>query len=156
MQCSAWIELLRRLPADLHDSLSLGIVTGSEIVVQQLIKLESDFMVIRGRMAGSTAEGRVMLVPYSHLVLVAVNKPMMEPDVQALLGGAAPADSAMVAPSPAPPAPNGTPLPAPVEPPLTGAEPAAHPPKIPVSKSVLLARLRDRLKEKAGHQRGAT
>jgi hypothetical protein len=98
MQGSAWINLLRRIPADLHDSLALGLVTGAEVVVQQLIRMESDFLIVRGRMAGSTAEARVLLVPYSHMALVAFNKPMPEAQVQEIFVKDAPA---VLAPEPA-------------------------------------------------------
>jgi hypothetical protein len=150
MQGAAWINLLRRIPANLHDALSLGLVTGSEVVVQQLIRMENDFVVVRGRMAGSTAEGRIMLVPYSHMALVALNRNMSEPDMQALLGGAETSEATSDLPAAstevpaAPPAAEATPA--------VGdqrvAAPASSSSRGAVSKSVLLARLRERLKEK--------
>ena len=147
MQGSLWINLLRRIPAELHNSLALGLVTGEEVVVQQLIKMDNDFVIVRGRMAGSTAEGRVMVVPYSHMALIALNKQIQEAEVQAIFGQAAPSQPSL--PTPAPPAPpavveaNATPLPNALTP--TPGQPKPPPP----SKSMLLARLRERLAEKA-------
>src|SRR5437762_8731478 len=86
MQGSDWIALLRRIPAELHNTLALGLVTGEEVVVQQVIRLEENFVIVRGRMAGSTAEGRIMAVPYAHMTLVAITKRMSEPEVQTLFG----------------------------------------------------------------------
>jgi hypothetical protein len=81
-----WLDLLNRIPSSLFDSLALGLVTGGEVVVQQLIRMEKDFVIVRGRMAGSTAEGRVLIVPYSHLTMVAFNKHMVEKEVQEIFG----------------------------------------------------------------------
>lgn len=154
MQGSAWTELLRRIPADLHDSLALGLVTGEEVVVQQLIRMEDDFVIVRGRMAGTTAEGRVMVVPFSHMSVVAFNKAMMEPEVQAIFGKAAAAtapssDAAPAAAStPAAPAMPDKP-PSPVAASLPGASLNGQPKPPPPSKSILLARLRQRLAEKS-------
>jgi hypothetical protein len=151
MQGSAWIALLRRFPAELHNTLALGLVTGDEVVVQQLIRLEEDFVIVRGRMSGSTAEGRIMAVPYAHMTLVALNKRMTEPEVQKLFGKGLPtvsldADDGLEETRAAP-----------VEPAPATAEPAAaapvvaeaaKPKAVPPSKSMLLARLRERLAEK--------
>jgi hypothetical protein len=144
MQGSLWINLLRRIPAELHNSLALGLVTGEEVVVQQLIKMDNEFVIVRGRMAGSTAEGRVMVVPYTHLAMIALNKQIQEAEVQAIFGQAA-ATSKSNLPPPAPPPveANATPLPKALTP--TPGQPKAAPP----SKSMLLARLRERLAEKA-------
>jgi hypothetical protein len=154
MQGSVWTDLLRRIPAQLHDSLALGLVTGEEVVVQQLIRMEDDFLVVRGRMAGTTAEGRVMIVPFSHMSAIAFNKPMMEPEVQAIFGKAAsapppsivtplPAEGAPAAPAALEKLPS---LPASSSPiPALNGQPKPQPP----SKSVLLARLRQRLAQKS-------
>ena len=86
MQGSAWINLLQRIPSSHHDAIALGLVTGAEVVVQQMIRMEQDFVIIKGRMSGSTAEGRIMMVPYSHLTLVAFSRLMTEPEVQEIFG----------------------------------------------------------------------
>lgn len=156
-----WIDLLNRIPASLYDSLALGLVTGAEVVVQQVIQMENDFVIVRGRMSGSTAEGRVLIVPYSHMAMLGFNKRMTEPEAQQIFGNplpavvrpqAAPATTAednvaaeaATAGQPAPVA-EGPVLPAPTNKPL----PKPEPPRAPQSKSILLARLRERLAEKA-------
>jgi hypothetical protein len=148
-----WIDVLNRIPANLHDSLALGLVTGGEVVVQQVIRMENDFVVVRGRMAGSTAEGRVLIVPYSHMTLLAFNKPMPEPEAQELFNNTlAPATrtsrATKVESKVAEPAIiEETPL---AEPVVLPEKPASKSgPKPPQSKSILLARLRERLAEKA-------
>jgi hypothetical protein len=148
MQGSAWIALLRRIPADLHNSLALGLVTGDEVVVQQLIRLEEDFVIVRGRMSGSTAEGRVMAVPYAHMTLVALNKRMSEPEVQKLFGKGLPTAPLVVEDGPEETRAPAEPMPAAVEPAVAAPAEAARPKPVPPSKSMLLARLRERLAEK--------
>lgn len=149
MQGSDWINLLRRIPANLHNELALGLVTGGEVVVQQLIRMENDFVIVRGRMSGSTAEGRVMIVPYSHMTLLALNKPMPETEVQAIFG-AAPSEAPVVeasagATTPSQPAARDKPADGILPKPAAPGQPKPTPP----SKSVLLARLRERLAEKS-------
>lgn len=158
-----WLDLLNRIPASHYDSLALGLVTGGEVVVQQVIKMEKDFVIVRGRMSGSTAEGRVLIVPYSHLTMVAFNNRMTEPEIQEIFGKApsgilsrppaAPETSAEnhVAAEPAPG--EGT-APAAENPAALSLTPTRPIPKLdaaraPQSKSILLARLRERLAEKA-------
>ena len=146
MQGSAWIDLLRRIPVELHDALAFGLVTGEEVVVQQLLKLEDDFVIVRGRMAGTTVEGRVMMVPYAHMALAAFNKSLPESEIQAIFSKTAeaatevrpPVESALPVRPSAMSDPN---LPRPAQP----GQPKPPPP----SKSILLARLRERLAEKA-------
>ena len=74
----AWIGLFRRIPVDLHDTLALGLTTGSEIVVQKIVKLEPDFMIIRGRLAGTQDTGRLVMVPYPQLTFVAIQRDLKD------------------------------------------------------------------------------
>ena len=86
MQGPSWIALFRRIPAKLHDSLALTLVTGAEIVMQSILRVESEFVILRGRMAGSTDPGRVVVLPYGQIVSVAFTKRMLEPEVQEIFG----------------------------------------------------------------------
>ncbi len=164
MQGLAWVSLLRRIPAELHGTLALVLTTGAEVVIQSIIRLERDFIIVRGRMAGSMDAGRVVIVPLDQVNFLTVNKKMTEVEAnsflikpQSLSGdetaelppeGAAPADDgddgnllptapvASVAGKPADAEPD-----APAEIEAAPARPGQ------VSKSILVARLRARLKE---------
>jgi hypothetical protein len=148
----AWIALFRRIPTELQENLALGLTTGAEIVVQKIVKLDADFMIIRGRLAGTQDTGRLVMVPYPQLTFVAIARILKDPEIEAIFGkGAAPAVVEMPTPEAEAPAAAETPAePAPVsEPP-----PPVAPPKKPptqVSKSVLLAKVRERLKEPRSH-----
>ena len=83
----SWINLLGKIPVTLQDSVALTLVfTGAEILMQSVLRLESDFAIIRGRMSGSTDAGRVIILPYDQLVNLAFTKRMLEPEVVAIFG----------------------------------------------------------------------
>jgi hypothetical protein len=171
MQGPSWIALFERIPARLHDALALTLVTGAEIIMQSVLRLEKDFAILRGRMAGSTDAGRVIVLPYNQIVNLAFVKRMLEPEVKAIFGdimvsAAAPAEAAATGEEPATAQNTGaeeTPEetatqgvavqmrtvlnePPPTGAPAAGAAAAKNPPS-PPSKSILLARLRARLSE---------
>jgi hypothetical protein len=152
--------------------------TGIEIALQAVLRLERDFIVVRGRTTGSTDTGRVLIIPFDQINYLAFNRSMTEPEVQALLGPPGSLSTGAEAPPPA----SGESAPVPLdmeavnaqlaavsaearqatqsaadtstappetEAPATAATPTAPKPA-PVSKSILLARLRARLKENSG------
>ena len=166
----SWIALFERIPARLHDTLALTLVTGAEIMMQSVLRLESEYAILRGRMAGSTDAGRVIIVPYQQIVNVAFTKRMLEPEVEAVFGktleqaaGHAPAaEDTAAAGSEAAEAegadgsnalqPVGSAVAMrtsqlnPPPPPGPATAPGKNP-QAPPSKSILLARLRARLAE---------
>jgi hypothetical protein len=144
MQGTFWINLFSRIPANLHDSLALILVTGSELVVQKFIKLDSEFIVLRGRMAGTTDGGRVVVLPYQQLVAFAFTKRMTDPEVEAIFGeGGAQFAAALAA------IPDTADAPAETAPTVPAADPEVNTPAKAAmpSKSMLLAKLRARLAE---------
>jgi hypothetical protein len=82
----SWISLFEQIPAKYHDNLALTMVTGAEIMMQSVLRLESDFVILRGRLAGSTDAGRVIVLPYDQIVNVAFIRPLLEPEVQSIFG----------------------------------------------------------------------
>ena len=167
MQGASWISLFERIPAKYHDSLVLTMVTGAEIMLHSVLRLEDDFAIIRGRMAGSTDAARVIVMPYDQIVNVAFLKAMLETEVQTVFGSVmqAPAtrpaaetptdeavrsESAEAAEEDASPEPEESPMRTIVTRGPAGAAANAAAGKSQVqapSKSILLARLRARLAE---------
>src|SRR5438045_9447296 len=86
MQGSGWIAVLKRIPRQQHDSLVVVTATGVEIVIRELVRLEEDFLILRGRMAGSTDAGRVIILPFDQINYVGFNKLVPEPELQAMFG----------------------------------------------------------------------
>ena len=162
---SGWVQVFQRIPQEYFADISVISVTGNELVIQVLYRLEADFMIVRARVSGTMDNARVTVVPYSQIDFISFNKNMAEEEVQSVFGNGAFAACAQLAPSyrAAPPTnPHATPLPASIAftpPPPTvhepvAAEETAHVAEVPVanksqlSKSILIARLRERLAEK--------
>jgi hypothetical protein len=170
MQAPAWVNLFRRVPPAQHDCLILVTANKTEIVLQRLVRLEDDYLVGLGRLAGSTDQGKLLIIPYDQLTYVSFNKRLTDAEIGSVLGE--PGIGAEVAPNVQQPAASGesvspadaanpdvnaSNLPASATtdtPPLgdpAGQSPAKPAQKAPLpSKSVLLARLRQRLSEDAG------
>jgi hypothetical protein len=155
MQNSAWIVLLRRIPPDQHNTLAIVTTIGIEINVQNLVCIEDDHVVIRGRLAGTTDTGRAFFIPYNQINYMGIVKEMKEPQIRALYGEAPPAEKAeqksdIVSTESAAAQPAVTEaLPVPVPPPEPEVAPPSEPPKpapqlkIP-RRSGVLERLRAR------------
>jgi hypothetical protein len=151
MQGYHWRTVLRRIPQQQHDNLVIVTNCGAEVVLQEIVGMEEEFVIVRGRMAGSTDTGRVIIVPYDQMSYLGFNKPMTEPEIQDVFGRAI-ADSfahqaarpeAATAPvaTASSPTPQGAPgQPAAAAPGSKAGSNPNHP-----SKSLLLARLRARL-----------
>jgi hypothetical protein len=160
MQAHSWISLLQLIPSSQHDSLMLMTTCGLEVMIQSILRAEVEYLVLRGRMAGSTDQGRVIFLPYDQISYLGYNKRIAEGEIQALFQGrpgallSQPRFDAHPAPEPQPEAapdespaeaeaeagPKQAPEPNAPDPSKLAARPAA------ASKSLFLARLRARLK----------
>jgi hypothetical protein len=142
----AWITLFRRIPANLHDGLTVGLRSGVEIAIQTILKLEPDFIIMRGRLTGTQEGGKILLMPYAEMTVLSIARNLAEPEIEAIFGkGDPPALIAM------PPVAAAAPVAEPAAKEATVSDPAAavNPPRKPEqqSKSVMLAKLRERLKD---------
>jgi hypothetical protein len=151
MQTQNWQELFRKLPEHLHDALSLGLTTGpeAEVVVQRIFRIDTDVLILRGRMAGTQDSGRVIVLPYANISVLAFNRRLTEKELTEIFGAGhfSMGDKSTIGDTPQPAASAMHPADAAVAPavPAPGANGAAMP-----SKSVLLAKLRARLSEHGG------
>src|SRR4051794_19517135 len=149
---NTWINLFRRIPANLHDNLALTLTNGMEIVIQRILKLDSDFAILRGRMAGTQDQGRVVVVPYQQFLSVAFTKRMTDPEALAIFGNSTTtfAEAIVLSGANDPDAPltDGASEPEAEDTVNDGAPEVNAParPEMP-SKSILLAKLRARLTE---------
>jgi hypothetical protein len=138
MQVEVWKALLRRIPAGQLDNLMLMTAQGTEINVQALLRMDEDYMVLRGRLAGSNDSGRTFVMPYAHLDHIGFQKPLTDAELQATFD---------IVPAAAPPLPEmaaepASPPPAPAAP----AGPAPPPAPAPAAAPGLLGRLPTRSK----------
>jgi hypothetical protein len=146
MQGASWINLLRRIPANLHDGMALTLSTGAEVVVQRLVKLDPEVAILRGRLAGTQDTGRLVVLPYSHLVAVNIARPLTDGDVDTIFGRNGQAfagEMALAVPGDSSPG-DGAPD---VDSSANGEPDAAGPKPAMPSKNQLLAKLRARLSD---------
>lgn len=164
---AVWRNVFERIPEDMRGSIAVVTLTGAELVIQQVYKLERDFMVVRARTAGTMDVGRIIVIAYGQIDYLGFNNKMGEEDVGRLFHDPMPefaapavvyqqAAAPISTPAPYTPRPD-TPRPAPATPlpaavaqaatvPAAAESPAQKPGQI--SKTILLARLRERLAEK--------
>ena len=149
MQNSSWIALLRLIPASLHNQLALMTTIGVEIAIQNVFRMEEEYLVVRGRLSGTTDSGRIFLVPYNQINFVGLQKILKEPEVEAIFNGthgaAAPTETVEVVEAEAPDEPAAAEPPAAEATPRTPAPTSAPEPKKPPSRQLLLERVRARL-----------
>jgi hypothetical protein len=150
----AWITLFRRIPESMHDGLAIGLRSGVEVAIQTILKLEPDFIILRGRLTGTQEGGKTLMMPYTEMTVLSIARPMKDTEIEAIFGKGDP--PALIA---LPPVGADAPAAAaPAEPPAKvatvndSAAAVNPPPRKPEqqSKSVMLAKLRERLKEATG------
>ncbi len=110
MQNEMWAWLLRQVPADQHNQLMIVTGSGTEIAVQALLRVEGDFVAIKGRLAGSQDAGRVYFIPYANVDYFGLQRDVKETEFDAMFGAGSlsasvPAAAATVAAPAAPPTP---------------------------------------------------
>jgi hypothetical protein len=69
-----WIDMFRLIPDEEQNQLVLVLLNGSEISVDVLFRYEPNFLVLRGRVAGTTDEGRAFFVPYDQMLYYRIER----------------------------------------------------------------------------------
>ena len=144
---ASWATLLRQIPEEQHNQLMLRTANGTEISVQNFLRIDYEFAIFKGRLAGSQDAGRLFILPYSNLDYLGINRFVKDEEYTEIFGGVQIPDpnAAAAAPVPAPAvtaAPPPAPLPAPPAARQTVADPglqAIRPSRMgaPVKSSVL-------------------
>jgi hypothetical protein len=148
MQSTAWVTLLRHIPAQVHENLMVMTLSGTEIAIQTLLRIDREFVAIKGRVAGSQLAGRVFFIAYDQIDYFGFQQEVKDEKFQELfagltmpgLGAAEAAATAIEVPT-VEQASNSSPVPTPVIPEPT---PRVTPPGSRAIKSVVLERFRSR------------
>jgi hypothetical protein len=90
MQNNAWVELLRQVPPKLHQNLLVMTAVGNEIAVQDIVRLEPEYLVIRGRLAGTSDLGRAFFIPFDRIIYIGFQKPVLPTELYGMYGAAPP------------------------------------------------------------------
>jgi hypothetical protein len=156
MQSAAWVPLLKLVPPELQDNLNLVTTAQREIAVQWFAQFADDYLVLRGRLGGTTDQDRVFVVPYDQICYLGFSRPVKDEVLQRIFGELLPPPVPVAAaPPPRPveevPQPAAAPEPTPPPAPEVAPEPTMVqlPAKNPVAptmpdKAALLQRIRQR------------
>jgi|GEM_PF-313605 len=85
MTNSAWLQLLPNLPQSWKDSLVVKTINGTELSVQSIVRIDESFIVVRGRVAGTTEQGQVYFVPIDRIETICIQRPPKEEEMQKTL-----------------------------------------------------------------------
>lgn len=152
MDAASWVSVFQRIPPEKEDLLVIVTTSGIELIIQKIVRVEAEFVIVKGRLSGATDAARAVLMPYDQINNLAVNKQLLEPDILTVFGfsGVTTAKEAPAAPAKA----EDNSLPSPsrkedVAPAPATASPSQRPALTkgsgPPSKSLFLERLRARL-----------
>src|SRR5262245_2578993 len=86
MHSSAWVALLKHIPPEHHNRLMLVTSCGIEITVQCFLRIEREFVALRGRLAGSQEAGRVFFVPFAKIDYFGFMQEIKESEFHDLFG----------------------------------------------------------------------
>ncbi|HVS39801.1 MAG TPA: hypothetical protein VMS17_29860 [Gemmataceae bacterium] len=102
MPIAAWARLLRLIPAKDQDGLMVVTSNHTEFAVQAILRLDHDFLIIKGRLAGSQEAGRVFFIPYKEIDHIGFYRAVKEPEFNEMFAGldAPPVESAGTAAEP--------------------------------------------------------
>jgi hypothetical protein len=163
MRSSVWVSLIRIFPPEIQEKLMAVMTSGNEINISGVIRFEQDFLVVRGRLAGTTDDAGVVFVPYDRIDYIGFRVPMKDSDVESMFvnsgfqapppevempmyapAAAAPslAPGPRMAPASAPRVPTPTPAPAAAPPKPAAPEPPPEPiapPPVPVAPAAAAA-----------------
>lgn len=138
MQDCAWETLLRHVPAEVQNQFMIVTASGTEIAVQNFLRIERELIVFKGRLSGSQEQGLLFFVPYGQIAYFGTAKPWKDTEYEETFASLK---------FPVAPRPSGQGLPPLAEPalPETVEMAAEKPPaSAPVIRSQVLERFRSR------------
>jgi hypothetical protein len=86
MLSSHWIALLKKLPAEVHNQLSVTTIGGTEVNIQCILVMEGECLVFKGRLAASQDTGRLFYVPYDQIDYLGFTRSVSEEEFKAWYG----------------------------------------------------------------------
>jgi hypothetical protein len=86
MQGQAWAALLRHVPAEQHGKLMLVTTGKTEIAIQSILRIDREFLAVKGRLAGSQDQGRLFFIPFGNIDYFGFQQAVKDEEYQALFG----------------------------------------------------------------------
>jgi len=87
MQSYAWRALLGHIPPEKQDQFSIVTLAGIEICLNSILRLEHEFVVVKGRLAGSQDGGRIFFIPFATIDHFSFTQPTRETDFTDIFSG---------------------------------------------------------------------
>jgi hypothetical protein len=78
MHNSAWVALLKHVPAEQQSRFMLVTTSGTEISLQSFLLIEQECVAVKGRLAGSQEAGRVFFIPYANIDYFGFSQPVKD------------------------------------------------------------------------------
>src|SRR5690349_8877262 len=89
MQNAEWIALFRQMPPDMHCQAVLVLNNRAEVSIEAVFRVEPAYVMVRGRMGGTTDGGLLFTVPYDQIAAMYVYRDVKEEDIQKIFGNPA-------------------------------------------------------------------
>jgi hypothetical protein len=105
MHSTAWVTIFQQVPASENGNLMLVTSVGIEIAIQCVLRIDREFVALKGRVAGSQDAGRVFFIPYDQIVYFGFQQAVKESDFHEMFGSMEIPSAPEDAPTPAVPAP---------------------------------------------------
>src|SRR5258707_796096 len=86
MHNAAWGALLRHIPVEQQSGYMLVTTAGIEIAVQVFLRVESELVVFKGRLAGSQDQGLLFFMPYERIEYIGTTKAVKDTEVSETFG----------------------------------------------------------------------
>jgi hypothetical protein len=90
MQNNDWIELFHLIPPEQQNILVLTTASGIDLNIEMILRTEPSVLVFRGRVQGSTDDGRVFFLPYRQIDFLQMNRFVRENEIQEMFSKVAP------------------------------------------------------------------
>jgi hypothetical protein len=86
MRGCVWAALLRRIPPEQHNILMLVTRCRIEIAIQNILRIDDEFLAFKGRLAGSQDAGRLYFIPLDNIDYFGFNRPVKDEEFVELFG----------------------------------------------------------------------
>ncbi len=91
MQNAEWVALFQKMPEEIHTKLVLVLQNCTDISIDTIFRLEPTFIVLRGRLGGTTETGLLFMVPYDQITSFYINREVKEEEIDTIFAAAKPA-----------------------------------------------------------------
>src|SRR5579883_1133758 len=86
MHSHVWAAVVSHIPPEVQDKLMLFTLGGNEICLQSFLRIDREFMVVKGRLSGSQEAGRIFFVPYAQIDYLGTQQPWKDTEYEEVFG----------------------------------------------------------------------